>query len=381
MKSISVIFIILFIMLIPAVSAVSITASPDHIQEGSQVSVQITGLEDGSAFSMQINGEFDVKQGEEFSFGTNNLVIPISLDNGEISAYTKGTKTTTLNVKAGKTISVTDESDDQGIFRTTQEHNISSGTYELLSLSGKVADDTTTLVSELEMTGIKRGPEDAEISFAAEGITNGTLTITCYVDNHEEMNRKIIIGSPSPTKKPETPHSFSSGGDSSAVSSTQTPADERTSTDGIARLSGRIGDAKLLKVVISEFPDDWEAVTGAYLVTGDLEGSSQISFRIPEEFRDSTLFIASSENGKWSPAHSLINNNEISTSPDEGSTYALMAFAAPATTTSTQRPMVTETTPATETKTPTPAATRSGLSPLVALGALSLLIAVIWRRD
>jgi len=194
----------LALFLCQCAAAVTITASPTQIESGDQVTVTMADLDDGSTFSIQIQAEFDASPGEEFSFATTSFVMPVSLSGGEISAYTKNTVWTALEVRKGYSeVRYMDGADDQGIFQTTQSQDISRGTYDYLKLRGETRADASAIIARFGLTGTKDGPEDSTISFYVTGIDAGTVRITVTVDGTRELDTVITVGeTPTPTPSP-----------------------------------------------------------------------------------------------------------------------------------------------------------------------------------
>lgn len=195
---------ILALCLCQCAAAVTITASPTQIESGDQVTVTMADLNDGSTFSIEIQAEFDSSPGEEFSFATTSFVMPISLSGGEISAYTKNTVWTALEVRKGYSeVRYMDGADSQGVFWTNQSQDISSGTYDFLKLRGETRADASAIIARFGLTGTKDGPEDAAITFYVTGIDTGTVRITVTVDGTPELDTVITVGeTPTPTPSP-----------------------------------------------------------------------------------------------------------------------------------------------------------------------------------
>ncbi|MFA7162192.1 MAG: hypothetical protein WC083_06445, partial [Candidatus Methanomethylophilaceae archaeon] len=230
-----VMFAILLSFLISTAMAATVSISPEKIDPGDTVTVDVKGLSDGDTFSLSIGGEFDVNPGEEFAFIARNLNLPFSLDSGEVSAYTRGTSWTGLSAKKGdSSLSLSNNADEKGEFRTTQPYNISSGTYEAITLDGRAAPTAGSIIAEMTMTGTKKGPSDGAISFALDGVERGTATVAVYVDGSEALSRRIAIGSSSSggsSGSGGNGGSRGSGGSGSSGSSAPAPA-TTSSVDG-----------------------------------------------------------------------------------------------------------------------------------------------------
>ncbi len=200
------------LLLLQGAGAVSVSLSPDQIEQGDQVTISIAGLPDGNAFSIQIEGTFAATPGGSFSFETRDFVLPFTLDGGSLSATLWNTETNVLTVRMGATeIRKVGPSQD-GVYTTTDSGSIPAGMYDLISLGGTAASDATTIVTRLTLQGSKSGPEDSAITFFVDGVSEGTVTVIIVVDGETALSRTIPIGhgttlTPTPTSPIPTPTS------------------------------------------------------------------------------------------------------------------------------------------------------------------------------
>ena len=380
----------LLVLLIPTATAATVTISPAAIDPGDTVTVNVQGIPDGAAFSLGIRGEFDANSDDRFSFTARNLVLPFSLGSGEVSAYTRGTAWTGLSVQMpdGASASLSSNADANGEFRTTQSYNICRGTYEAITLDGKAA--AGSIVTELTMMGTKKGPADGTISFSVDGITDGTATVTVYIDGAEALSRVITIGSPSSPGADDTPSSGSTGssGSPSGSPSTDPVATEpgsvtETSADGKASLAGAdLSGAGLLALAAQgTAPAGWSLSGKAYAVTPEgqeFDPAVVLSFRLPSADARGTL--ARYENGVWTLTPSKIEGDRITTMVSRAGTYTLLVAASAAETTT--MPTTTVTAATTTAATTAPVATTPAAAPITPLLPILALATVIlgWRR-
>ncbi|HNQ34302.1 MAG TPA: hypothetical protein PKJ93_11080, partial [Methanoculleus sp.] len=192
-------FLLLLILLIPAATAATITISPDTIDSGDTVTVTVNDLPDGASFSLGIRGEFAATPGEEFAFSAREITLPFALNNGEVNAYTKGTSQTRLaaNLPDGGSVILSKYANENNEVRINQSQNIGIGTISLVTLSGDAAADT--IIADFTVMGTKKGPADGTISFAIEGVEQGTATVSVYINGSEALARTITIGGGVPT--------------------------------------------------------------------------------------------------------------------------------------------------------------------------------------
>jgi len=369
------VFMILVLLLVSAASAATVTVSPTKIDPGDTVTVDVQNLPDGAAFSLGIRGEFDVTPGDRFAFTARNLVLPFSLGSGEVSAYSRGTEWTGVSAQMpdGTSASLINYADANGEVRTTQAYTISSGTYSAVALDGRAAPAAGSVVTEVTMRGTKTGPDDGTISFAIDGITYGTATVSVDVDGQRALSQKITIGSPpsdngapSPGGSPGAPFIP----EPTATPTTVTSTDRKVSLTGPGALDARLE----LFTAQGTAPAGWSLSGSAYAVTPEgrtFDPAVTLSFALPSA--DATATIARYENGVWTPVPSKIQGDRITTTITAAGAYALLVAATPAGETAVATPTLasaeTETTAAPAATTPA-AAPFSPLLPVIAFGIL-----------
>ncbi|MGB4506489.1 MAG: hypothetical protein WBI22_05060 [Candidatus Methanoculleus thermohydrogenotrophicum] len=391
------VFMILLFLLIPAATAASVTISPTKIDAGDTVTVDVKDLPDDAVFSLAISAEFDVNPGEKFAFTARDLTLPFSLSEGEVSAYTSGTNWTGLSAKKGdSSLSMSGSANDNGVFRTTQPYDISSGTYESVVLDGRATPTARSIIAEMTMTGKKKGPGDGKISFALEGVERGTATIAVYIDGTEALSQKIAIGSSSSGGSGGggggsgggggggSGGSGGSGGGGGGSSGSSGPAPATTSSvDGKVSLTGTDIDGVTLLALAIEgtLPEGWSTAGSAYAVTPadrTFNPAAVLSFHLASA--DTTATIARLENGTWSAVPSKIEGDLITTTVTRGGSYVLLVPAAPAEPDSTVTTATTTTTTTTTTTPVTPTPTATPLAPLLPVLACAILMFVRGRR-
>jgi hypothetical protein len=197
-------------VIVEGAGAVQVTESPDHIQNGDTVTLQVSGLPDNATFSLAIQGTFMVSpgSGSAFTFETDHFVMPFTLNDGKISASITNAQKAFLNVRKGdQSASVGKNSIPDGRFTYAGTQTIPAGTYDSLGLSGNALDSTQPITTSFQLTGTKSGPADAEISFILAGIDAGTVQVTALVDNRQVFSKEITVGTPAstPTETPTVP--------------------------------------------------------------------------------------------------------------------------------------------------------------------------------
>ncbi|MBP2147056.1 hypothetical protein J2129_002510 [Methanofollis sp. W23] len=368
--------------LIMGASAVSVTASPDSIQKGETVTVSLSDIPDGAPFSLRIDATFAVSPGSEFAFRAEDFVMPISLKDSTVSASTENAQEILLEVKPsdGKMIRMIDDEK----YSVTLNKNIGAGTYDHLILGGTAGEKSTEIRTSMSLTGEKQGPKDSAITFRVAGITDGIVTVTALVDGHKELAKEITIGQgivPTPTTSRPSNPSGPSGPGNPGARTTPTPLPEKYSTDGVVHVLGE--DAPGISVLTTQtptVPEEWQAVTGTYLLNPQEKTFSQIvtlTFRLPQKVAADpdayTLFLAEYADEEWTALPSSIDGDEISATIRNGGTYALMTFAraeVPSATVAAAAHGQADTSEEPLTTTVTPAPTQSPTGILAAIGAI-----------
>ncbi|MDD1716152.1 MAG: hypothetical protein LUQ01_04055 [Methanolinea sp.] len=226
--------VILALLLIPGIWALSISVDPVRIQAGDPVTIVVEGLEDNATFSLQLQGRFAVISGGEFSFETRNLVVPFTLNDGTFTATMQNTDQNVISVTKGDTEVRKVGVSTNGMFQASESGDIPSGTYDKILLGGTGAAGANQVIATVHIQGIKQGPEEGEITFVVDGITDGTVEVAVVVDGETALSRTITIGNPAPTRT-ASPGQGGGGGITSTVG-TSTPAIPATGTQAVTRI-------------------------------------------------------------------------------------------------------------------------------------------------
>ncbi len=254
MKNISIILcLVLLIALAASVTGAVITLSPVQMERGDTVTIAIQDLADNQTFSIGIEGRFGVQPGEDFTFETSRFVMPFTLEAGQIRATLYDTNYNVLEVKKGDTTVKKVGNSVNGVFSTSESGTIPAGTYDYLRLSGTPAPGATIVSSGIILEGTKKGPDDSEISFVADGISDGSIRVRALVDGSLILDRTILIGngvaagtafpttSPPPTSRPS-----SGGGTAGGVSAIETPVSQVITTPTTTVPASQPGEEPLM---------------------------------------------------------------------------------------------------------------------------------------
>lgn len=352
------------------VSAVSITESPSHLQRGDPVTITINGLNDGSRFSMLIEGRFSTSPGTESTFQTSNFDMPISLNAGTLSATTRGTEWTELSVKKGTTtVNLMDSADSNGVFTVSQSYSATSGVYTYLKLRGQARTDVSQISAQLNLAGIKQGPADSQISFNIDGIDDGEVIVIALVDGRQVLYKTIIVGNgitptqttatPTPTTATPTQTTAIPGSTvTTNAAATTTVTSARTTTPSfattvttdrvtpattvpvktfysadnkVALSTQGVDYAALLEVTAENLPGDWVEISNPYTLAPEglaFSPAAMISFTIPQQSApaDYAYFIGRYANNQWTPVPSTTGGTTIQAQIGRAGTYGLMAY-------------------------------------------------------
>jgi len=377
--SFAAVFFAILAIVIPA-SAASITQSPDTLHRGEQISITMSGIPDGAQFSLLIEGQFNVQPGSRFSFETRNFNMPITLNNGQISATTRNVRVIGFSVKkSGTAISLIPPVDESGYATVSQPYTISAGTYEYLTLEGIARSDASSISTQMSLTGTKTGPADSVISFTVEGIDNGEVRLIVFVNNDQMLYKTVTVGSGIMTTTPTatattvatttqtttatatatqtatqttgatapatttattvpttTITTTAAATQPTATTATQAQAKTFYSPDRKVSLTTYGTDyAGLLMVRLPGLPEGWLAISDAYAIAPEplsFSPMATISFTIPAASgADYAYFIGQYADGRWLIDPSHADTMTISGAIDRSATYALMAYGAEST--------------------------------------------------
>ena len=167
---------------------------PDQIQEGDAISIEINDLDDGAAFSFTIQGIYPVESEDDLIFTVKNFDMPYSLQDGEICIRVENVAYTEFSLKKGETSLGMASSPKNGTFIRRESRSISSGLYEYITLKATPLNREDPVMSSMCLMGIKKGPQDAHLTFTIEGIQTAEIHVIIEVDERVEMDEKMFIG-------------------------------------------------------------------------------------------------------------------------------------------------------------------------------------------
>jgi Zn-dependent protease len=175
-----------FCSIIP-VDGVNISISQKTIQISHPITVSITGLQNGSRLRLMVEGNMTVPQGERFSVDIVNLTIPFSLRSATFTGVLEGSTDNTLTVQKGD-YQVTHTG--KGFVTSNIPFEV-TGTIDHILLQGTSATGHVYMAPQI--SGIKEGPDDSQVSLALEGIAPGKVTVKAFVNDEIAFNEDVTV--------------------------------------------------------------------------------------------------------------------------------------------------------------------------------------------
>lgn len=136
--------IILIFGLAGFASAVSVSISPDYIDEGDTITINFQDLTNGSSFAMKMVSLIDIGNETDFEFEVSNVNMPFSMTDPEVNVIAKPVKSAGLKAISGGSIKtveyLADETEGVNIIRELT--NLNSGSIEALRVFGETTEET-----------------------------------------------------------------------------------------------------------------------------------------------------------------------------------------------------------------------------------------------
>jgi len=203
--------IILILLSVHGVGAVSVTVSPLWVEPGDTITVTVEDLPDGSDIMM--NWEVFVDEpGEEFSWDVIGLAFPINLNDADFSIENQNTVTNKVVLKNDvpnyglRELTLSGNSVN-GIWSASHGNDFINGTWPVIHNEGTVLSGKNNVLSLVEWQGTKGpnpdipqqtdgGPDDFTIPVAFDGIDNGWVKFSIFLDGESVATETVTIGSP-----------------------------------------------------------------------------------------------------------------------------------------------------------------------------------------
>lgn len=180
-----------------SVSAVTVTISPDHIEEGDQITAEISGLEDGSLLALRMESSIECGDESDFNYRADTLVFPFALNSPRVNFTASPVTEAGIEAVDGDTIKRMIQRTSTGSVSIIQNlGTIPIGTTDYIMVFGTAVEDSDIVDIALELSGSKEGPDSGSITFGLQGITDGSAIVSVFVDGTEITRQQIIIGNP-----------------------------------------------------------------------------------------------------------------------------------------------------------------------------------------
>lgn len=183
--------------LVVSTSAVTVLISPDHIEEGDQITAVITGLEDESIFALKMESSIGCHNESTFSYRADALAFPFALNSPRISFIASPVTEAGIEATDGDSVKTMIQRTKTGSVSIIQNlGNVPIGTIEYIRVFGTIVEGSDDVDIMLELSGRKEGPKSGSISFGLGGISEGNAFVSIFVDGTEITRQQITIGNP-----------------------------------------------------------------------------------------------------------------------------------------------------------------------------------------
>ncbi|MCP1716290.1 hypothetical protein J2T58_002166 [Methanocalculus alkaliphilus] len=352
------IVLIAIFLLMPMVSAVSVTITPEEIGEGDTVTILISDLPDGRVFALRMESAIELHGRSDFTYQANAVAIPFGLNTPRITLVASPVTRAGIEASDGDTVKGMTRLGSGTVTISESLGSIPAGTIDLLKATGIAEADADSVHLALELSGTKTGPASGEITFGITGVSDGHARIIVLVDGNVVNDQLVTIGSPV-ASLPSGP-GVSAGADGDTVSA--------ASLDGKVRLLAEPGsvsgagakDLRIIQADLRDLPTAWEPLSGAYSISpGSVLFTSPATISFAMNGDPGAPFIARYDGGEWQIIPSRIEGSNLVAGITEGGQYAMMSYPPDP-----------------------PAAEKSagGLAPLVIAGLAGLLLLGVRRR-
>lgn len=385
------------IVLASPVSAVSVSITPEQINEGDTITIAISGLADGSVFALRMESAIELHDSATFTYQANQVTVPFGMNSPRVTLLASPVTEAGVEASDGDSVKSMKQLTKTGSVSIIQTlGTIPAGTIEMLKAFGNPTSDAEYVDITLELSGTKTGPDSGSITFGLSGIKDGSARIIVLVDGSEAMNKKVTIGNPTITPTPTATSPPSSNGGSNGGSTTPTPTDSVSvsSLDGKVRLStvatsitgASADDIRIIQSEPRNLPDDWVVLGPAYVIspaTSLFTPAARLSFPINESY--GAPFLASYAGNTWSIIPARVEGSYLVAEISGAGQYAMMVFSSDEPVATPQVPpqtTVSQTTavPVTTTEIPQTTQSSGGWPGLIGAVSVGILLLISSRR-
>jgi len=334
-----VLFSVFLLALLSPVQAVSVSISPQQIEEGDTITIAISGLTNGSVFALRMESAIELEDNtSEFTYQANQVTVPFALNNPRVNLLASPVIEAGLEASDGGVIRrIIQEAYEDEVSLFQRLDSMPAGTMNRMKAFGTVVDNATYVDMTLELSGTKEGPDSGSITFGLEGISDGSARIIVLVDGSQVMNQEVIIGSPTITPTPHPtapPASSSNGGQSGQPAVDGVIVSSLDSKVRLTTLETSIADAPVeeIRIIQSEpinLPSDWIALSDLYIITpSDVTFTPHAELSFLSNNEGEVPFIASYSNNEWRMVPSRFVGSYLVTEIGTSGQYALFTYPA-----------------------------------------------------
>lgn len=318
-------------------SAVTVTISPDHIQEGDTITISIADLPDDSVFALRMESAIELHGETDFTYQAKRVAVPFGLKSPQVTMQASPVTRAGIEASDGDTIRRMERRTDTGTVSISEGlGSVPAGTIDVIRAFGIAEAGSEYVDLMLELSGTKEGPDSGSITFGLEGITDGSATIIVLVDGSAVMNKKITIGTPTVVPTPTRPPSDGPGNGAPKPDETVSVS----SLDGRVKLSSvwtsisgaEPGDIRIIQTEPRHIPDGWEATGRSYIIspeTARFSPDAKLSFELDGRLLSpgsGSVFLASYADGQWRMIPSRIEGTSLVASISSAGQYCMMTF-------------------------------------------------------
>lgn len=186
------------ILMAGAVSAVTVTVSPDHVNPGDTITVTYSDIPDGADIVLQVEGNLDVPSGASgFVFSTQNITMPFALSPGSFTVTNMNTvanKVTLTNfTEGGMQQAIYTGQSVNGMFtKVVTFSNIESGMWTARD-EGTIPTGVTSVAASIMIAGTKTGPDSSNVTFQLGDTDSGTIQVSITVNDTIVLSQEITV--------------------------------------------------------------------------------------------------------------------------------------------------------------------------------------------
>ncbi|MDD1658611.1 MAG: hypothetical protein LUQ41_09215 [Methanomicrobiales archaeon] len=192
--------ILLTVLLLPAVvlpsGALTLDVHPSQVCPGETVSIDITGLADGSTFNYTLTSTNLVSTGLQW-YNLTNFNYPFSISDGRVYIVGNNVNLIKLETKIGG-LTQSIQGVGPGTVTLNFPKDITAAVYDYYRINYEVTNTAVPVTITWIHNGTKTGPEDSTTTFGITGASAGDVRCLLSVNGIVAMDEVVTIYSPCP---------------------------------------------------------------------------------------------------------------------------------------------------------------------------------------